>query len=144
MDCEGMTSDRFFPFCTREALPSPSTLIFNLSRTCTSMSRPTRLPLNVTQANFDELEAGSYKLKPQPLPYFLSAEQTDGSAPPYSVIETSSDLWFFVELPGVEEPKLSFRPMIQGMCCLVDGDDKVWRGVFAVRRSRGLQYRCVK
>eukprot|EP00667_Euglena_gracilis_P006638 EG_transcript_6696 len=79
-------------------------------------------PISVNEKQFqvrgpahnDELEAGQYKLKPQPLPYFLSAEQTDGTSPPFSVIETSADLWIFVELPGVVQPKLAFRPMLQG------------------------------
>eukprot|EP01001_Neometanema_parovale_P011480 NODE_772_length_2108_cov_85.934005_g734_i0.p1 GENE.NODE_772_length_2108_cov_85.934005_g734_i0~~NODE_772_length_2108_cov_85.934005_g734_i0.p1 ORF type:complete len:642 (+),score=96.86 NODE_772_length_2108_cov_85.934005_g734_i0:54-1979(+) len=62
----------------------------------------------------DELEAGQFKLKPQPLPYFLSAEQTDGTSPPYAVHETVDALWFLVELSGVEEPSLSFRPLAQG------------------------------
>lgn len=79
------------------------------------------------QAHNDELEAGQYKLKPQPLPYFLSAEQTDGTSPPFSVIETSADLWIFVELPGVVQPKLAFRPMLQGVCR--GGDAAVAQGM---------------
>eukprot|EP00667_Euglena_gracilis_P005002 EG_transcript_5025 len=62
----------------------------------------------------EELEVGLYRLKPQPLPYFLSAEQTDGNTPAFTVHETADALWFSVELPGVQEPRLSFRPMVSG------------------------------
>jgi len=62
----------------------------------------------------DELEVGLYRLKPQPLPYFLSAEQTDGNTPPFTVAETAAALCFAIELPGVLEPHLTFRPLLAG------------------------------